>query len=170
MDNIFGVGLPELVLILIIAGIIMGPERIVVGARWLGRTTSQLQNVSRSFFRQLNDEIDGIDQTGELQETVAEMRKLQREMKDLRDEVLGVASVTSDEVRKTLREIEDESVRSIAPPEMLPKRMTNGPSPTNGQAAYPPPSLLPKTSEANGPSPAPPTMLPRRVATSDDPE
>jgi hypothetical protein len=98
------------------------------------------------------------------------MRKLQREMKDLRDEVLGVASVTSDEVRKTLREIENESIRSIAPPEMLPKRMTNGPSPTNGQAAYPPPSLLPKTSEANGPSPAPPTTLPRRVATSDDPE
>ncbi len=49
MDSFFGIGLPEFVLILVIAGMVMGPERIVRMARSLGVVTARLQNISRSF-------------------------------------------------------------------------------------------------------------------------
>ena len=66
MDSFFGIGAPELVLILIIASMVMGPKRIGQTARWLGRTTAQLQNISRSFIRQLNAELDLDGENNEL--------------------------------------------------------------------------------------------------------
>ncbi|HMT22539.1 MAG TPA: twin-arginine translocase TatA/TatE family subunit, partial [Promineifilum sp.] len=42
MDNVFGIGLPEFVLILVIAGMVMGPERIARTARSLGVLTARL--------------------------------------------------------------------------------------------------------------------------------
>lgn len=169
MDNIFGVGLPELILIAIIAGIVMGPERIVIGARWLGRTTSRLQGVSRSFFRQLNAEIDGIDQSGELKETLAELNQLRRQMDDLRAEFIGIASSTSAEVRETMAQIEADTIGSIAPPSLLTgsKSAANG-----GTGVYRPPSLLQPAAPSNGNhAPQPPAMgLPKRQEATDDPE
>ena len=126
MDNIFGVGLPELILIAIIAGIVMGPERIVVGARWLGRMTSQLQVVSRSFIRQLNEEIDGIDQSGELKETMAELSLLKRQMDDLRSEFMGLATTTSAEVRESLSQLEARHNRIYCPSVILDRPKATG--------------------------------------------
>ena len=62
MDNIFGIGLPELILILAIAGMVMGPERIARTARSLGVMVARLQEVSRSFFRQLRAELVSVDE------------------------------------------------------------------------------------------------------------
>ncbi len=168
MDNIFGVGLPELILVMIIAGIVLGPERIVVAARWLGRTTSQLQGVSRSFFRQLNAEIDGIDQSGELKETIEELNQLRRQVDDLRAEFVGVATGLSAETRQTLKQVEEDTIGSIAPPSLL--KNTN---PSAAVETYRPPSLLEPMPESNGNGTvvtSPPTSLPKRVDTSDDPE
>ncbi|MCP5098981.1 MAG: twin-arginine translocase subunit TatB, partial [Chloroflexi bacterium] len=61
MDSFFGIGFPELVTILILAGIVMGPARIGRVARWLGRTTAQLQTISRGFMRQLSAELESVD-------------------------------------------------------------------------------------------------------------
>ena len=90
MDSFFGIGLPELVLILMLAGLVMGPHRIRQVARTLGRWTAQLQTISRQFARQLNAELDSID-SGEMRGTWQEVRELQREVRALRDE-LGQAS------------------------------------------------------------------------------
>jgi Sec-independent protein translocase protein TatA len=65
MDNIFGIGLPEFILILVIAGMVMGPERIVRAARSFGRLAARMQSVSRSFIRQLNAELESVDQDGQ---------------------------------------------------------------------------------------------------------
>ena len=167
MDNIFGVGLPELILIAIIAGIIMGPERIVKGARWLGKTTSQLQGVSRSFFRQLNAEIDGIDQTGELRETMAELSQLRQEMNDLRSEIMGVAAITGAELREATADLNQESLGTIAPPSLRPKTVK---APTNGQSSHRPPVLLTPAEPDEQSIAPPPAGLPQRAPTSDDPE
>jgi len=77
MDSFFGIGAPELILILVIAGLVMGPERIGRTARWLGRTTAQLQGISRSFMRQLNADLDGIRRTirAEIENVVSGIRK-----------------------------------------------------------------------------------------------
>lgn len=168
MDSIFGVGLPELILILILAGVVMGPERIVIAARWLGRTTGQLQEISRSFVRQLNAEVDGLDPQGDLKETLAELTQLRRQVDDLRAEFLGVAASTSGQVQRAVEPVEDDAIGSIAPP-----HLTTGQLPTgNGRAAvYPLPRLLESPPEPNGnPTATSPDKLPTRLTTADDPE
>lgn len=169
MDSIFGIGLPELVLIAIIAGIVMGPERIVVGARWLGRTTGKLQGVSRSFFRQLNAEIDGIDQSGDIKETLAELNQLRRQVDELRAEFVGIATTTGAEVKQTMAQLEADTIGSMAPPSLLSsqKPVTNG-----GAEVYRPPSLLQPSLQSNGNiAPQPPAVaLPKRQEAMDDPE
>ena len=82
MDSFFGIGAPELFVILILAGIVMGPHRIREAARWLGKFTTQFQAVRRSFMSQLNNELDAIDP-----DTLKEFRDLQEEMKSLRAEL-----------------------------------------------------------------------------------
>lgn len=87
MDSFFGIGAPELILILLLAGIVMGPERIGQVARWLGKTTAQLQAISRQFMRQLNAELTAADQGEELKGAMDDIKALQRQVKQLRDEL-----------------------------------------------------------------------------------
>jgi sec-independent protein translocase protein TatB len=90
MDSIFGIGLPELMVILLLAGLFMGPHRIRRVARTLGYWTAQLQTISRQFARQLNTELDSLD-SGEMKGALQDVRDLQREVEALRGE-LGQAS------------------------------------------------------------------------------
>ena len=91
MDSFFGIGAPELVLILILAGIVMGPERIGQVARWLGKTTAQLQAISRQFVRQINAELTAADQGEELKGAMDDIKALQRQVRQLRDELKTTA-------------------------------------------------------------------------------
>jgi Sec-independent protein translocase protein TatA len=95
MDSFFGIGLPELVIILLLAGLVMGPHRIRQFARMFGRLTAQFQKVSREFARQLNSELDAVD-GGEMKNTLKDMRTLQDEVQALRQEL--------SQVPKTFRE------------------------------------------------------------------
>jgi Sec-independent protein translocase protein TatA len=89
MDSFFGIGLPELILILLLSGIVMGPHRIRQVAHTIGRTTAQLQRVSRQFARQLNAELDALD--GDMvRNSLNDMRDLQREVQELRRELGSV--------------------------------------------------------------------------------
>ena len=95
MDSFFGIGLPELVLILILAGLVMGPHRIRQVARIFGRVTAQLQRVSREFARQLNSELDAVG-SGEMRNTLNDMRSLQEEVEALRKELAQVPRTFQD--------------------------------------------------------------------------
>ena len=83
MDSIFGVGLPELILVAVLAGMVMGPERIVRVARTLGLMTARLQGVSRAFLRQLSAELDSTDSDGQLRDTLDELQQLRRQVAEL---------------------------------------------------------------------------------------
>lgn len=152
MDNLFGIGLPEFILIMIIAGIVMGPERIAKTARWLGKTSAQLQAISRGFVRQLNAEIEAADQGGEIKGAMREMQELQRQVAELKTELKTVAQSAVREPRQALEAARQEAAQSIRPPSFP---ALGGPS--NGQInnetetrtvepdTYQPPSLaLPK--------------------------
>lgn len=116
MDNIFGIGLPEFVLILVIAGMVMGPERIARSARSLGVLTARLQNISRSFLRQLNAELDSVDETGQLKNTVEELDQLRRQVSELRNEVFTLAAGTHADGRKAVHTLKREVENTILPP------------------------------------------------------
>ncbi len=124
MDSFFGIGFPELVLILIVAGIVMGPERIGQTARWLGRTTAQLQKISRGFIRQLNHELDNSGDGQALRETMQELQQLRRELTDLRGEVNQTTLGATQAGRQAFKEIEN----SIKPPDIKPLKMPKAPA------------------------------------------
>lgn len=106
MDSFFGIGLPELVIILTIAGLIMGPQRIRKVAYTLGRVTAQLQAVSRQFARQLNAELDSLDDES-IRGAVQDMRDLQKEVESLRKELNQVPKSLRGEGEKVVKEAED---------------------------------------------------------------
>ncbi len=118
MDSFFGIGAPELILILFLAGIVLGPQRIRQVAYWLGKTTAQLQAIARGFSRQLNAELDAVDGSGELRDTMKEMQDLRRQMADLRREVTSIASVPFEESRRAVQDSQKVIENSIRPPQM----------------------------------------------------
>jgi sec-independent protein translocase protein TatB len=148
MDSFFGIGAPELILILVIAGLVMGPERIGRTARWLGRMTSQLQNISRGFVRQLNAELD-VDGTDEIKGAWNEMQDLRRQINDLKGELTSVTHNALKDGTKPLADIKEEVERTIAPPSLM--------APASDGAA------------ASDTPPEPPE-LPKRIEVVDDPE
>jgi Sec-independent protein translocase protein TatA len=181
MDSIFGIGLPELILILIIAGMVMGPERIVRTARWFGRMTAQLQGISRSFFRQLNSELEAADSTGELKGAVDELAQLRRQMAELRAEFTAATAgmmqetrAAMDETQAALTAAKQEADRSIAPPGMFapssPGATTKIPSGPAKTTAYRLPSFAPPAGSGAATNGVSPTALPRRVEIADDPD
>lgn len=116
MDSFFGIGLPELVLILVIAGIVMGPERIGVAARWLGKTSAQLQAISRSFVNQLNAELDGIQDADEIRGALRDMQDLRNQVEQLKQELISVSNGAVRDGKKAITETKEELERTIAPP------------------------------------------------------
>ena len=153
MDSFFGIGLPEFVLILLIASVVMGPERIARTARWLGKTTAQLQAISRGFVRQLTSELDGADD-GAIREAMAELQDLRRQVTEIRGELNDTVKTAVEESRNAVTEGTEALNNSILPPTLgAASNSTNG---TQNPASEPEkPSALP---------------LPKPVDIPDDPE
>lgn len=111
MDSFFGIGFAELIVILVLAGLVMGPARIRHVARTLGRLTAQLQNISREFARQLNAELDSLDDGGQMKDTMREMREMRQELLSLRQELNKVPKAfiedTKDVVEETKGAVEE---------------------------------------------------------------
>ncbi|MFW5940350.1 MAG: hypothetical protein ACOC8X_09010 [Chloroflexota bacterium] len=103
MDSFFGIGFPELVFILILAGLVLGPQRIRQVARTLGRLVGQMQAISNQFKRQLNAELDAID-SEEMRGAVEEMKQLRREVDDLRSQVRSIPEEITREGRQAVTE------------------------------------------------------------------
>ena len=86
MDSFFGIGLPELLVILLLAGVIMGPQQILRVAQLLGVWTARVQREYRGFMRQLNKEIETLE-AQELKEALQEAKKFGQQLDSLRREV-----------------------------------------------------------------------------------
>lgn len=161
MDSFFGIGLSELVLILIVAGIVMGPERIGQTARWLGRTTAQLQKISRGFMRQLNQELDNSGDGQALRETMQEIQQLRRELTDLRGEV----TQTTREATRAGKQAMDDINNSIKPPSL---KLPPPPPPQNSATTNGKVAAADEKSETVNDTAVP--RLPELLEVPDDPE
>jgi len=173
MDSFFGIGLPEFVLILVIAGMVMGPERIVRMARSLGVVTARLQNISRTFLRQLSAELDSVDDTGALRSTAEELKQLKQQVADLRDEVFTLAGegIAPQKASKT---INGATRNSIMPPTLTAPQQSQGkavpeikntaPVPASPKITRPSIEDTPDARTARLPH------LPRRVDIPEDPD
>ena len=126
MDSVFGIGLPELLVILLLAGIVMGPQRIRQVARWLGMMTAKLQAISRTFMRQLNAELDSLDSDGDLRGAMEEVQNLRQQVEDLRRELktstmrpMEEGKAALSEGKQALEESQQAIQQTIAPPGLM---------------------------------------------------
>jgi Sec-independent protein translocase protein TatA len=145
MDSIFGIGVPELVIILLLAGLVMGPQRIRQIAYTLGRITAQLQKVSREFTRQLNAELDSLED-GSIRDTMDDVKQLQKEVAELRRE-LARAPRSLQEAGQKLTQEAEESIRDAATAADQPHEEA---APDTPAASSPQQSQLPKAVDVPG--------------------
>ena len=61
MDSIFGIGGNELLVIIILAAIVLGPERLVRSAREIGKFVRNVKSYFTSLSSELKAELDVLD-------------------------------------------------------------------------------------------------------------
>jgi Sec-independent protein translocase protein TatA len=134
MDSIFGIGIPELLLILVIAGLILGPKQIQSVARNLGRFVGMVRNMStdlRDIARALSTELDTIDEVKAAKQDLvflqSNLAALQRDLDDARREFLkqsveskpGTASADKPTPAQPTANRYPENGNTILPPELV---------------------------------------------------
>lgn len=98
--GLFNVGFGELIWILLLAGLVLGPQRIRQVARWLGMAVAKLRGISTQFMGQLNNELDDSGRE-DLKGALDDIRGLQNELRNLRREVYsGSKSAFTEEKKK----------------------------------------------------------------------
>ena len=88
----FGIGMPELVLILVLGLLVLGPQRLPEVARMIGRAYGQLRRASEEFQNTIRQDIATLDRqedvnrnkavTDELRERFADLEGLQVTIKE----------------------------------------------------------------------------------------
>ena len=58
----FNVGTPELLVILLVALIVLGPQRLPEAARQVGKAMAELRRISSGFQDEMRDAMDGVRQ------------------------------------------------------------------------------------------------------------
>lgn len=92
----FGIGMPELIVILVIALIVIGPQKLPDIARSLGKGLAEFKRASDDFQRNISEEVRNLDEKekADKESTVAEAapeRDLAAEVKAYEDQAAGAA-------------------------------------------------------------------------------
>jgi sec-independent protein translocase protein TatB len=66
MDGIFGIGGNELLVVLLLAAIVLGPERLVRSAREIGKFIRNVKNYFSALTDELKSELDILDDIKEV--------------------------------------------------------------------------------------------------------
>jgi sec-independent protein translocase protein TatA len=87
----FGIGLPELVVILAVALIVLGPQRLPEVARMLGRAYGQLRRASEEFQQTIRQDLAALERQEDVNRNKAvaqEIRERCAEVEDLQTAIV----------------------------------------------------------------------------------
>src|SRR5512135_1096767 len=171
MDGIFGIGIPEILIVVVLALIIMGPQDMVKTARKLGRwvyrvyhsptwrmimsTSQELRELPTKFVREagLEDTID------EIKNTTADVRaQLKEATSDVSDGLKDVSGEASGELKEARQELGDGARAAVS-------ELREDLPPAAPEAPTPPEPSLEATADVvqvdpDGASPAPASTKP----------
>ena len=78
----FGIGLPELLMILVLGLLVLGPKRLPEVARTLGRFYGQLRRASDDFQRTIRQDLDAIERQEDIDRNKAVRDELRERFAD----------------------------------------------------------------------------------------
>lgn len=81
----FGVGLPELVVILAVALIVLGPQRLPEVARMLGRAYGQLRRASEEFQNTIRQDLAALERQEDVNRNKAIAQEIRERCADVED-------------------------------------------------------------------------------------
>ncbi len=79
----FGIGLPELILIFVLALLVLGPQRLPEVARMVGRAYAQLRRASEEFQRTIQRDIAALERQEDANRNKAVAQELRERFADL---------------------------------------------------------------------------------------
>lgn len=117
--NFLGMGAMEIVVIMIVALIIFGPERLPEMGAQAGKALRDLRNMTREVTGDFEESITDVRSAmDEMKMTVADV---QRETRDLATSVTEIADSAASEVRAGVKTVNDETakVAAVAKPDLI---------------------------------------------------
>lgn len=103
--DLFGVGLPEIIVILVVALIVVGPKRLPEVAAQVARTVKQLRGYATDVTSQMREELD---------ELTREYESMRKELDEFRQVATQDIEQASKEIDSVSRQV-DRSVRELPP-------------------------------------------------------
>ncbi len=80
-----GIGFPELLLIMVVALVVLGPQRLPEVARMLGKAYGQLRRASEDFQRTIRQDLAAIERQEDVNRNKAVAQELRERFADLPD-------------------------------------------------------------------------------------
>ena len=80
-----GVGFPELVLILVVALLVLGPQRLPEVARMLGRAYAQLRRASEEFQNTIRQDLAALERQEDVNRNQAVAQEIRERLADIAD-------------------------------------------------------------------------------------
>jgi sec-independent protein translocase protein TatA len=81
----FGIGLPELMLIMVLALLVLGPQRLPEVARMVGRAYAQLRRASEEFQNTIRQDIAAIERQEDVHRNQAVAQELRQRFAEMED-------------------------------------------------------------------------------------
>jgi sec-independent protein translocase protein TatA len=81
----FGIGIPELVMILVVALIVLGPQRLPEVARMLGRAYAQLRRASEEFQNTIRQDLAALERQEDAHRNKAVAQEIRERCADVED-------------------------------------------------------------------------------------
>ena len=81
----FGIGLPELMLIMVLALLVLGPERLPEMARLLGRAYAQLRRASEEFQQTIRQDLAVLERQEDANRNKAVAQEIRERCADVED-------------------------------------------------------------------------------------
>jgi len=79
----FGIGMPELIVIFVIALVVIGPQKLPDLARSLGRGLAEFKRATDDFKQSVQEESQAADEKEKIAQEVAEKEKMAEKEKDV---------------------------------------------------------------------------------------